>query len=286
MIYLDYNATHPPFREIIERANQKYMESYGNSSGASSFSQKSRQLVEMARKGVARTLSVHEEQIIFTSSATEANFLSIQMICGYLKEARSKTKLSIAVSPLEHPSITEALGMVSQGEIMFLPLDQYGRVDLVALERSLLESPQDTQPPPDLIVCGLVHNETGIIQPGEKLFELARKFTVPLICDAVQAVPRLQEGVLASGLTPSLFSASMTAPVFFTLGGHKIGAGFGTGVIITPRELSHKSLAPFTPFYSGRQEFSLRPGSHNVASIIAFEETLREKIKKKRIIKS
>ncbi len=278
MIYLDYNATHPPCKELIAEANRVYNTNYGNSSGRSSFSQQSKQLIEKSRKKIADIFSVSANQIIFTSSATEANFLTVEMLCRYLREKAPNDSLFIGVSPLEHPSLMEALKKCEPIELYTLPLKTNGHVDLILLKNSLERKRFD------LLVCTPVHSETGIIQPWEELIFLTNKFSVPLICDVVQAISRLQKDINSSGLSLGMFSVSQKAPVFFTMCGHKIGAGFGTGIIIIPLAFLDQKLSRFTPYYEGNQEFSLRPGSHNLPAIIAFEKVLSARVKKKRIM--
>ena len=278
MIYLDYNATHPPHREVIAEANQVYTTHYGNSSGRSSFSQQSKQLIEKSRKKIADIFAVSENQIVFTSSATEANFLAIELLCRYLRKTQSDDSLVVGVSPLEHPSITEALKKCKPITLHTLPLKPDGQINLTFLKNSLKKKRFD------LLVCTLVHSETGIVQPWKELVSLAHTFSIPLICDVVQAVSRLQRGIDSSGLSLEMFSVSQKASVFFTMCGHKIGAGFGTGVMMIPSAFLDQKLSHFTPYYESHQEFSLRPGTHNLPAIIAFEKVLSERVKKKRIM--
>ena len=128
----------------------------------------------------------------------------------------------------------------------------------------------------------LVHNETGIIQPINEILRLVQKYSVPLICDAVQALSRFEEGKESGSISLDLFSASMRLPVFFTFSGHKIGAGFGTGLLILSALPEYKILHRYIEYAGGDQEFQMRPGSHNLASIRAFSEVLSEQIKKKK----
>ena len=278
MIYLDYNATHPPFAKIIESAHKAYISSYGNSSGRSAFSQKSESLIEKSRKKIGNIFSVSEHQIIFTSSATEANFLAIHLLYNYLKKNKAKDRLLVGVSPFEHPSTIEVLKKKIAIDIIILPLNKNGQLDLVYLEDAFQNKMFD------FLVCTLAHNETGLIQPWEIFFNLLSKFSIPLICDAVQVVSRLQNNVASSNLRYDIFAVSKKISIFFTMSGHKIGAGFGAGIMIMPLEFADQKQSALTPFYESGQEYALRPGSHNLVSILAFEKVLSERVKKKIII--
>jgi pyridoxal 5-phosphate dependent beta-lyase len=63
-----------------------------------------------------------------------------------------------------------------------LPADGDGRVDLVAAERLLRDSP------PALVHVTLVGSHRGVVQPGRELAELCRAAGVPLVLDVAQAL--------------------------------------------------------------------------------------------------
>ena len=48
-----------------------------------------------------------------------------------------------------------------------------------------------------------------------------------------------------------------------------------------PLEFADQKQSALTPFYESGQEYALRPGSHNLVSILAFEKVLSERVKKK-----
>ena len=284
IIYLDYNSTHPPLTQIIEGCNREYFTFFANTSGISSFSQKSNWLLEESRKNISEILNVDKEQAIFTSSATEANFLALVSISRYIKKricqilpsstAGQKT-IRVGTTALEHPSITEALKKIEFIETVELLLDRKGLIDTRSLETQLKNQEID------LLVCMLVHNETGIIQPISAILDIIEKYPIPMVCDAVQALSRLEQGKDSENISLNLFSASKKLPVFFTFAGHKIGAGFGTGLLILSALPEYKILHQYIEYAGGAQEFQMRPGSHNLATIRAFSRVLSKQIKKK-----
>ena len=292
MLYLDYNATHPPLKEIILECEQEYFSYYANSSGLSSFSQKANSLVEKSRHCIAEILHVDEDQIIFTSSASEANFLAIQLITHYIlnknqqpvpvkekQEFIKNQKVHVLLSPLEHPSVYESIHALGFVKITMIPLNEQKTIDL-SFVKDILKNEKV-----DMIITLLIHNETGIIQPIAELIKMVQKASIPLLCDAVQVLSRLEINDRSEDLSLDLFSFSQKAPVFFTFAGHKIGAGFGAGVLIIPKQPDYKLLSNYTLFRGGSQEKNLRPGSHNLTSIMAFARVLSEQVKKKRITK-
>src|SRR5687767_1495510 len=80
MIYLDYNATHPPFTDVLLGSQETYLRFFANSSGLSNFSQKTGRLIEECRAKLASEFSLLPKQFIFTSTASEANALVIWSI--------------------------------------------------------------------------------------------------------------------------------------------------------------------------------------------------------------
>jgi cysteine desulfurase len=105
-----------------------------------------------------------------------------------------------------------------------------------------------------------VNNETGIIQPIEKVAELARKFDVPFLCDSTQAVGKHE-----------YFSMS-DFPAIFTVSGHKVYGPKGSGALVISRQLQ-KTLVTITP--GGGQERGIRGGTLNAASAVGLATALK-----------
>ena len=101
MIYLDYSATTPVSFEVLDTITKVTNEFVGNANSIHSLGVRSKKLVESATKQIASIFGVSENEIIYTSGATESNNFAL---IGCALE-NHKIGKHIIVSKLEHPSI-------------------------------------------------------------------------------------------------------------------------------------------------------------------------------------
>lgn len=241
--YLDFNSTHPPLLPVLEKARTFYLNNFANSSGLSLASQQVNARIEEARTDVAALFQISPSQIIFTSCATESNNLLIR---EFRNEQTSAT-YTVFRSAFEHPSIVEPLKILPGANLHTeAQLEEY-----------------------DLLCMMAVQNESGVILPvAEEQTQSRRK-----ICDFSQALPKLASDAEAA-LTPSIVRTLTERNFFLTATGHKLGAGFGAGLIITPPD----GLKGAHLLAGGNQEHTLRAGSHNLEAIITLAEALKYKL--------
>lgn len=261
-VYLDYAATHPPIKSIIEKANELYLNNFANSSGLSGESQKVNNLIRESRSQLAQLLSISEQQIFFYSSASEAHSSLLWLLSKHCF-AQKKSRIKIACSPFEHPSIIETVKKIPDAEVFFFEADKAGlkEMDLDAIN-------------PDLIICMAAHNETGLLMPISNIIQWSEEHNIPMLCDCVQLAPKLNYDSQDNRINGKLFQEKKS--VYFTMAGHKIGAGFGCAILITPK-LNSTELAFIEKaniLAGGNQETPFRPGSHNLAAIKAMELSL------------
>lgn len=229
-MYLDYNAMHP-LRPTCKEFISSYVQS-GNPSSVHQGGRYSRSLIDQARQKVAHMLNVSHESIVWTSGATEANNLMLQGFQG-----------PVVVSAAEHDSVYYA-----RKDAIICPVHSSGLVDLVFLDKTLqvLEEPF-------LVSIAAAHNETGIIQPMEDIYQLVKRYKGFLHSDCTQVPGRIA--------WPQADS--------FSLSGHKMGGLPGCGALI--------SEVPLKPLmYGGGQERFLRPGTENILGIMTFACALGE----------
>lgn len=261
-VYLDYAATHPPIKSIIEKANELYYNHFANSSGLSGESQKVNNLIRNSRSQLAQLLSISEQQLYFYSSASEAHS-SLLWLLSKQCYIQKKSRIRIACSPFEHPSIMETVKKIPDAEVFFFEADKFGLKEMDLDEIN-----------PDLIICMAAHNETGLLMPISKIIRWSEEHNIPMLCDCVQLAPKLNYEEQDNRINGQLFQAKKS--VYFTMAGHKIGAGFGCAILITPK-LNSVELAKVDKsniFAGGNQESPFRPGSHNLAAIKAMELSL------------
>ena len=103
-LYFDYNATTPCDKQVVDAMLPLFSEMFGNPSGIHQQAKRAKSLLEHARGQVAQLVGAHSSQVIFTSGGSEANNLAIK---GFLQGVKSGRSNRIAMSAIEHPSVTE-----------------------------------------------------------------------------------------------------------------------------------------------------------------------------------
>ncbi|EQA62664.1 cysteine desulfurase family protein [Leptospira alexanderi] len=245
--YFDYNATHPPFQEVLLEVQKDYLSDFYNPSGATRFSLARQGKIESARKTLEEYAGKPAKEFVFSSTGTEANHLLAHAI-------RGKFSGSAIVSSLEHSSMYSALEFAGFDFRKIRSLKN-GEIDLNHLEELLKEQPAS-------VFILHVANESGVIQPIEKVSELSRKYSVSLFSDLMQSFGKWKVPFpLLDG---------------FTFSGHKIGAGMGAaGTWIRSDLVSDKEFAIFR---GGNQENNHRAGTENSPSILALSEVLKHRL--------
>lgn len=160
MIYLDYAANTPVSEEALRtfcEVSQQYV-SNPNSPHPAGLAAKAR--LDEATQQIAELLHVKENEIIYTSGASESNNLAIKGIARqYQKHGKH-----IITTYLEHSSVNGAMGYLqSQGyEVDYVDITPSGLVDLEHLKELLRE---DTV----LVSVCYVDSEVGICQQIEQI---------------------------------------------------------------------------------------------------------------------
>lgn len=270
-IYLDCAATTPLDREV-EKAMRPYFSSsgkFGNPNSLHYFGQAARGAIDEAREKIAKVLGALPtggfREIIFTGSATEANNLALR---GILKSFRfqisrvEKEIPRIIVSAIEHESVLEtARDLENEGaEVVYLPVNRHGRVDLRKLKEALNERTI-------LVSVMYANNEIGVIQPIAEISSIIRNFRnskgiYPLFhTDAAQAFQFLNCDVNVLGAD------------LMTLSAHKIYGPKGIGLLYA-RYLKSVTYDLKPVITGGGQEFGWRSGTENVPAIIGFARSI------------
>jgi cysteine desulfurase len=100
-IYLDNNATTRPLAEVREAMLAALDAGYGNPSSDHLRGRRSRDALHAARSSVAALVGADSSQLIFTSSATEAN--NLVLASAVARAAGGPAR--IVTSPVEHSSV-------------------------------------------------------------------------------------------------------------------------------------------------------------------------------------
>ena len=133
MIYLDYSATTKTSDEVLDTFIKCSKEFIGNPNSLHGLGVKSRNIIETATKQISNLLNVKENEIIYTSGASESNNLAIKGICDRYKN-RGK---HIITTKLEHSSIDGPINYLKENgyEIDYVRLNDDGTVDLYDLDK-------------------------------------------------------------------------------------------------------------------------------------------------------
>jgi cysteine desulfurase len=273
-IYLDYAATTPVDPAVFKETENIFLQDgdfFGNPGSLHYFGQKAQGLLDDARKTLAETITANYREVIFTSSATEANNLILRgVLKAYYKKYKGcKTVPKFIISSIEHPSVLETVrALENEGAIKaaYLPVNSDGLVDLEALKKELNEETI-------LVSIMWVNNETGVVQPIAEIAGIISEYKkssanplsltpYPLFhADAVQAFNLFDLNVIKSGVD------------LMTLSSHKIYGPKGAGALYINskyeiRNTKYEILSPILT--GGGQEYGLRSGTENVPAIVGF----------------
>ncbi len=238
-IYLDYNATVPILKEVKKSLLDCMDFGPLNASSIHYYGRKGKDIIDIARTNISELINTNKNNIIFTSSATEA----INLLFSNFD--------TIVVSSIEHLAV-----LSSSRSDHIIPVNQDGVVDLNFLElylKKLIKNNKKT-----LISVMWVNNETGVIQPIEDVVKIAKKYGFLVHCDAAQALGKIKINFEEIELD------------FLTLSGHKIGAPTGIGALVYNENIN---LTP--QILGGGQEKGMRAGTENILGIRGFGEAAK-----------
>jgi cysteine desulfurase len=243
-IYLDYNATTPMSKEVLDFYKEQ-LELYANASSLHEDGRRAKREVEIARKNVADLVNVKPEEIIFTSGGSESNNTVFNTMINLGKKLG---KNLIVTTEIEHPCVLEASKRLADFgmEVVYLPVDEYGLVKedeyKAALERN-----------PLLVSVMTANNEIGTVQDIKKLAKLAHEKGALFHTDAVQAAGKIPVDLKDWGVDYATFS------------GHKIYGPKGVGALFVKTGCKIEPL-----IRGGHQENGFRAGTYNAPSIAAY----------------
>ncbi len=249
MIYLDYSATTPISYDVLDTFNKASKEYIGNPNSLHSLGVKAKGLLNSATKQISDIFNVLDNEIIYTSSATEANNLAL--IGAALKN--SKKGNHIIVSKLEHPSIykiceyLESIGF----EISYVNNNNEGLIDFEDLKNKVKETTI-------LVSICAVNSEVGVRQPLKMIRQIIKKENPSTIfhSDITQGLGK----VSVNFHDVDLASASI----------HKIYGPKGIGILY---KNSRIDISPI--MYGSSKDNNLRPGTPSVPLIASAAKAVR-----------
>ena len=253
-VYLDNAATTPIDKEVIATMQTSMAENFGNPSSTHQFGRKAKSAVETARKNIARFFNVTAQEIIFTSSGTEADNLILNNAVLNLGIQR------VITSKIEHHAVFHTCNYLQETYnivVDFVELDENGGININHLERLLQNSKQKT-----LVSLMMINNEIGNLLPLEKVSLLCKKYNALLHSDTVQAI-----GHYAIDLQKNPLD-------FIVASAHKFHGPKGVGFAFF-----RKGFGILPMIHGGDQERGARSSTENVHAILGMEKALEIAIK-------
>jgi cysteine desulfurase len=238
-LYVDHNAT-TPLRPQAREAMVVALDLGGNPSSVHGEGRAAKRLMEDSREGLAVALACAPDAITFTAGATEALQLAMD-------SAKAMGFGPVYLCAVEHDAVW-AYAMRLWPDAVIVPVDGGARVDGAWLAAHVAQ----VSGRPLLIMQG-ANNETGTIQPLDRLSTLVRGAGGAVLCDGVQMLGKLPSSHFA-GFADWLVVSS-----------HKIGGPAGAGALVAAPGITLANTRP-----GGGQERGARAGTENVAAIAGF----------------
>ena len=247
-IYMDNAATTAVSKPVLEAMMPYLTQVYGNPSSVHGYGREARKAVDAARAQVAAAIGAKPSEIYFTGCGTEADNWVVRG-AAYARRAKGN---HIITSAIEHHAILHTCQQLEKEgfKVTYLPVDEFGLVTAEQVKAAI--TPETT-----LITIMTANNEIGTIEPIAEIGAVAKEAGVLFHTDAVQAAGNMVLDVKAMQVD------------MLSLSGHKLHAPKGIGALYIRSGLKIDML-----MHGGAQERAQRPGTENVASIVAFGKAI------------
>ena len=248
-IYMDNQATTPVDPRVIEAMVPFLGEIYGNAASRNhAFGWAAEEAVDRGRSQIADLVGARPKEIIFTSGATESDNLAIKGVAEFYADKGNH----IITAVTEHKAVLDtcqALERANIAEVTYLPVDQYGRVDVDDVKQAIRD---------ETILISLMYanNEISTLHPIREIGKLAKERGILFHCDATQGVGKVPVNVDEDGIDLMSMSA------------HKMYGPKGCGALYVRSRRPRVRLR--AQMHGGGHERGMRSGTLNVAGIVGF----------------
>ncbi len=240
VIYLDHNASSP----LLLEARAAWLEAEerfpGNPSSPHRLGARADNALEEARRTLGQFLGCGEDEVVWTSGATEACNTVLHHVAH-----TAAPDAAVWLSATEHLAVLATARHFFGQRVQFIPVDSQGIVNLDWLHERL------TRTRPALVAVMAANNETGVLQPWRAVQTLCASHEIPFFCDATQWCGRAP----SSGLGAAMFVAGSA---------HKFGGPRGVGFLKIPTGTAFQPL-----LRGGKQQERRRAGTENVPGVLA-----------------
>lgn len=240
--YMDNISGTPMHLEVVETITKFLQNGFGNPSNLHQFGRIASDTIQQARGHVADLINAKPNEIIFTSSGTEANNFALRGILAAYKKKGNH----IITSQVEHFSVLNPLKSLEKSGyiITYLPVDKHGMVDPSDVKRAII-------PTTTMVSIMYANGEIGTIEPVKEIGTITKESDIIFHTDAVAAVGNIPVDVRDSHID----ALSMSANQF--------GGPSGVGALYIREGIRIRPLIE-----GGVQEGGRRAGTENAIGII------------------
>ncbi len=241
-IYMDNVSGTPIHPKVVEAMIPFLREGFGNPSNLHQFGRVTSDAIQAARGHVANLIRAKPNEIIFTSSGTEANNFALKGILA----AHKKKGNHVITSQIEHFSVLNPLKSLEKSgyEVTYLPVDKHGMINPDDVRKSIKTTTT-------MVSIMYANGEIGTIEPIKEIGAITKEKGILFHTDAVAAVGNTPIDVQETHID----ALSMSANQFYGTPG--IGA------------LYLREGVRILPFMEGGvQEGGRRAGTENIVGIV------------------
>ena len=248
MVYLDYSATTPVRKEVLDTYVEASLKFIGNPNSLHILGTDAKNLIESATRQIESILKIKDKEVIYTSGSSESNNLVIKGVASKYKN-RGK---HIITTPFEHSSIYGPLNYLSEEgfEVEFVNIDENGLVDLEHLKSIIRD---DTI----LVSIASVNSEIGILQPIKEIGKIISNYPKCYFhSDMTQSVGKV--------------SVPMDNVDFISFSAHKFFGVKGIGCLLKRNNIVIEPL-----IHGGKSTSIYRSGTPALPLIVSMSKALR-----------
>ena len=244
-IYLDNQATTQIDPSVFSEMLPWLKEKFGNASSRNhSYGWEANDAIEISRQEISNLIGSSNQEIFFTSGATESNNIAIQGIANQYKNEKSH----IITLETEHPAVLDICNYLKKENLSItkLPVNKDGILNIEKFKTSIQ---------PNTILASIMHvnNEIGVIQPIKEISKICKQKGIVFHVDAAQSVGKIPIDI--NDMHIDLLSMSS----------HKIYGPKGIGALYKRKGINIQPL-----MHGGGQERGLRPGTLPIPNIVGF----------------
>lgn len=250
-VYLDYSASTPTDPRVVEAMMPYFTEFFGNASSAHSFGRKAENVIETARRTVAKVFNCKPQEIIFTSGGSESDNLALRGAAWAAKQKNGANHL--ITTPIEHSAVSKTMAQLAEVmgfDLTVLPVNETGLISLEDFEAAITKQTS-------VVSIIYANNEVGTVNPMPEIGKITKKRNILFHTDAVQAAGQLSLDV--EELNVDMMSIS----------GHKFYGPKGVGALYVREGIE---LIPSQS--GGSHEHGFRAGTHNTPFIVGLAKAL------------